>query len=96
MGMEREGVGGFELLVIIVAGIALALVGAVWAGAWLALAASGGGHLPFAAAADAAPRLPAHMSAPAEAWPEPYAEALPGAPVYWLCTAVAAIAIGGA
>ena len=53
--MEREGMGGFELLVIVVAGIALALVGAVWAGAWLALAASGGGHLPFAAAADAAP-----------------------------------------
>ena len=95
MGMEREGMGGFELLVIVVAGIALALVGAVWAGAWLALAASGGGHLPFAAAADAAPRLPAHMRAPAEAWAEPYAEALPGAPVYWLCTAAAAIAIGG-
>ena len=52
--------------------------------------------LPFAAAADAAPRLPAHMSAPAEAWAEPYAEALPGAPLYWLCTAAAAIAIGGA
>ncbi|HPQ85375.1 MAG TPA: type IV secretory system conjugative DNA transfer family protein, partial [Actinomycetota bacterium] len=94
--MEREGVGGFELLVIIVAGIALALVGAVWAGAWLALAVSGGGHLPFAAAADAAPRLPANLSAPAEAWAEPYAEALPGAPLYWLCTVLAAIAIGGA
>ena len=62
MGMEREGIGGFELLVIVVAGIALALVGAVWVGAWLALAVSGGGHLPFAAAVDAAPRLPAHMS----------------------------------
>ena len=29
--MEREGIGGFELLVIVIAGIALALVGAVWA-----------------------------------------------------------------
>ena len=28
--MEREGIGGFELLVIVIAGIALALVGAVF------------------------------------------------------------------
>ncbi len=28
--MEREGLGGFELLVIVTAGVALALVGAVW------------------------------------------------------------------
>jgi type IV secretion system protein VirD4 len=94
--MEREGLGGFELLVIVVAGIGLALVGAVWAGAWLALAVSGGGHLPFAAAADAAPRLPANMSDPAEAWAAPYAERLPGAPTYWLCTVLAAVAIAGA
>ena len=94
--MEREGIGGFELLVIVIAGIALALVGAVWAGAWLALAVSGGGRLPFAAAADAAPRLPANLSTPAGAWAEPYAEALPGAPLYWLCTALATTVIVGA
>ena len=96
MGMEREGIGSFELLVIVIAGIALALVGAVWAGAWLALAVSGGGRLPFAAAADAAPRLPVNLSTPARAWAEPYAEALPGAPLYWLCTALAITVIGGA
>ena len=96
MGMEREGLGGFELLVIVIAGLGLALVGAVWAGAWLALAVSdGGGHLPFAAAADAALRLPANLSTPAAAWAAPYGEELPGAALYWLCTALAAIAVGG-
>lgn len=72
--MEREGLGGFELLVIVVAGVALALVGAVWAGAWLALAVSGEVHgAPFSAAAGAASRLPANLGSPAAAWPEPYA-----------------------
>ena len=41
--MEREGLGGFELLIIVSAGIGLALVGAVWAGAALALVLVGGG-----------------------------------------------------
>ena len=65
--MEREGLGGFELLFMVVAGIGLSLVGAVWAGAWLALTLFGGGGVPFAAAADAAPRLPGHLSEPAAA-----------------------------
>lgn len=94
--MEREGLGGFELLVIVIAGIGLALVGAVWAGASLALAITGaGGSLPLTAAADAVLRLPANLSTPAEAWPEPYAEVLPGASLYWLCTVVAAAGIIG-
>ncbi len=92
--MEREGLGGFELLVIVVAGVALALVGAVWAGGWLALAISGKAQsLPFSAAFDAAPRLPASLSAPAEAWADPYARSLPATPLYWICTALAAAAI---
>ena len=95
--MEREGLDGFELLVIAVAGAVLVVVGAVWAGAWLSLAVSDGrGALPFSAAADAAPRLPANLSAPAEAWAEPFAQALPAAPLYWFCTALAAAALGAA
>lgn len=89
VGMEREGPGGFELLVIVVAGAALAAVGAVWAGAWLALAVSGEAQgVPFSVAADAASRLPASLGSPASAWPEPYPHLLPSAPVYWLCTAL--------
>jgi type IV secretion system protein VirD4 len=91
--MEREGLGGFELLVIVIVGIGLALVGAVWAGAWLALVLTGGGGVQFSAAADAAPRVPANLSEPSEAWSEPYASSLPAAPLYWFCTAVAAVAI---
>ena len=92
--MERQGLDGFELLVIVVSGIALALVGAVWAGAWLALAVADGAQgLPFVAAADAAPRLPANLSAPAEAWADPFGQSLPAAPLYWSCTALVAAAI---
>ena len=93
--MEREGLDGFELLVIVVAGAVLVLVGAVWAGARLSLAVSDGrGGLPFSAAVDAAPRLLANLSAPAEAWADPFAQWLPAAPLYWFCTALAAAAIG--
>lgn len=92
--MEREGLGGFELLIIGVAGVALAALGAVWAGGWLALAVSGEAQeVPFSAAAHAAPRLLATPVSPAVAWPEPFADALPGAPLYWLCTALAASAV---
>ena len=92
--MEREGLGGFELLVIGVAGVGLSLVGAVWAGAWLALAVSGSARaIPFSAAADAAPRLPANLNAPAAAWSKPFSQVLPGAPLYWFCTALTAAAV---
>ena len=55
------------------------LVGAVWAGGWLALAVSGGTRsIPFSAAADAAPRLPAILSTPAEAWDDAVRPGGPG------------------
>jgi type IV secretion system protein VirD4 len=92
--MEREGLGGFELLVIVIAGVGLSLLGAVWAGAWLASLLTGGGGIPFSAATDAAPRLPASLSEPSEAWVEPYASSLPAAPLYWFCTGLVAAAIG--
>src|SRR6476469_8889893 len=85
--MEREGLGSFELLVIVVAGAGFALVGAIWTGAWLALVASGEiRRIPFAAAADAAPRLPVHLGSPGS-------QALPGASLYWLCTALTTAAL---
>ncbi|MGQ0823761.1 MAG: type IV secretory system conjugative DNA transfer family protein [Actinomycetota bacterium] len=87
--MEREGLGGFELLIVVFAGVALAAVGAVWAGASLALAVSGDArHVPLSVAADAVSRLPANVGSPESAWPEPFAAAFPSAPLYWLCTAL--------
>lgn len=92
--MDRDGLGGLELVVIASAGIALALVAMVWAGAWLALAMTDGAQtVRFSAAAAAAPQLPANLSTPAEAWPDPVARALPAPPLYWFCTAVAAAAV---
>jgi hypothetical protein len=89
--VERSGFGGFEAAIVIVGGLALAVVGVVWAGASLALLLSGReAGVAFAAAADAASRLPANVAAPASAWPAPYSEALPGAPAYWLSTGVCA------
>src|SRR3546814_1727080 len=84
--MEREGLGGFELLVVVIAGSGLALVVAVWSGAWLSLVVSGETRgLPFSAAAEALPRLPSNLRSPAAAWSKPYARALPGASLYWGC-----------
>lgn len=92
--MERDGLGGFELLVVVVAGVALVVIGTVWAGAWVALVVSGEAQaLPFSVAADAAARLPDNWGSPATAWPEPYAAALPSAPVYWLCTGLTTAAV---
>jgi hypothetical protein len=66
VGVEREGNGGLELLIIVLAGVVLSLVAAVWLGAWLALAISEGPErLPFSAAVNAAPQLPTNLSAPA-------------------------------
>lgn len=91
--MEREGLDGFELLVATIAGGALAIVGVVWAGAWLSATVSGASDVvPFSAAADAIPRLPGKLSSPAAAWPSPYRQMLPGPLLYWFCTALAVAA----
>ncbi|HTN99698.1 MAG TPA: type IV secretory system conjugative DNA transfer family protein [Microthrixaceae bacterium] len=92
--MEREGLGGFELLVVSIAGVALAVGGAVWAGASLALILSGHAQrIPFSSVAEATSRLPANLSMPAGAWASPYDQLLPAAPLYWFCTALAAAVI---
>jgi type IV secretion system protein VirD4 len=94
--VERDGFGGFEAAMVLVGGVALAVVGVVWAGASLSLLLSGeAAGVAFAAAADAAVGLPAHVLVPASAWPAPYSEALPGASIYWLSTAICATSAGG-
>lgn len=95
-GMERDGFGGFELLVVVVAGVAMAVIGVVWAGASLALLLSGNAQaVVFSAAVEATGRLPGHLADPAGAWPLPYSALLPGPPLYWLSTGVCAAAVSG-
>jgi type IV secretion system protein VirD4 len=90
--MERDGLGVFEVLVLVLAGVALLVVGVVWAGAALALLLSGDPQtVAFSSAVDAAGRLPANVDTPAAAWAAPYADALPGAPLYWLSTGLAGV-----
>ena len=89
--MERHGLTGFELLVLVLGGAAASVIGAVWGGAALALLVTGHGHaLPVSAAATATGSLPGHLSDPAGAWPSPHGELLPDPVVYWLCTAIVA------
>jgi len=95
--MERDGLGGFEMLVLVVGGAAASLLGAVWGGASLALLATGNRPaVPASVAGDALGRLPANLADPASAWPAPYSGLLPGPIQYWLCTAIAAGLIGAA
>lgn len=89
--MEREGLSGFELLVLTLGGAAAGLFAIVWAGAALALLVMGQAPaIPASAVGEALGSLPANLTAPSEAWPSPIASKLPGAIVYWPCTALAA------
>lgn len=94
--MERDGVGGFEILVLLAGGAAASAVGAVWSGAALALLVTG--HDPFvpiSTAAHAMVRLPADLGDPAAAWPAPVASEMPGPLVYWILMAIAAALVAG-
>ena len=94
--MEREGLGSFELVVVVVAGAAASVITAVWLGAWAALAVTGAARsLPFSDAAQALTLLPSMAGEPSGAWPEPVAAALPGPVLYWVCTAVSAAIVLG-
>ena len=80
--MERDGLGVFEVLVLVLAGAAVLVIGIVWAGAALSLLLVGRPQgVAFSAAADALGRLPANAGSPATAWANPYSEVLPGAPL---------------
>ncbi|HVM14018.1 MAG TPA: type IV secretory system conjugative DNA transfer family protein, partial [Egibacteraceae bacterium] len=87
--MERNGLSGFELLVVIGAVIAGSLGGAVWMGAWVAAAVAGGGFsASFGDALVAATRLPSHLGDPRSAWPAEAQPPLPGPILYWASTVV--------
>lgn len=93
--MEREGLSGFELLVLVVGGATAAVIGVVWAGAALALLMTGApAAVSVGDAASAVPSLSGHLGDPAAAWPEPLAGELPGPLVYWSCTALVATGMG--
>lgn len=87
--MERNGLSGFELLVIICAVIAGSLGGAVWIGAWVAAASAGGGFsASFGDAVAAATRLPSNLADPRSAWPVEAQPSLPGPILYWASTVI--------
>lgn len=74
----------------------LAAVGTLWLGAQLAARLFGAGKwLPvgLGTAAGATIRLGEHAGAPASAWPEEVQALLPGAGLYWACTAAAALVV---
>lgn len=81
-------------LLLAAAGIITCGAAVVWSAAVLAALASG--HSPasitFTDAAAAMLRLPAHLAAPADAWPPNAGRVLPGAAAYWAALAVTAAA----
>jgi type IV secretion system protein VirD4 len=89
MSVERDGLGGFEVLVLAVGVVAAGVVGIVWAGAVLASVVGGEPTSPqLSATVEALGQLPSSLGAPASAWPEPYSSMLPGPAFYWSATAL--------
>lgn len=92
--MERDGLSGFELLVLVVGGAAAAATGVVWAGASLALLVVGERRgVELSAAAEALGGLAGSIGSPAAAWPAPLSALLPGPVVYWTCTGAVAVGV---
>lgn len=91
--MERDGLTGFEMIVLAVGAVAAVLLLVSWGGASLAALVAGRPvGIPVSDAVDALGRLPGHASDPAVAWSAPIASELPGAFAYWACTAAVAVA----
>ncbi|MDZ7734552.1 MAG: hypothetical protein U5R31_17030 [Acidimicrobiia bacterium] len=88
--MERDGLSGVDLVVLVVGGAVVAGLAVVWAGAALALLVTGDARVIPASrrSATAVGNLSAHLGDPAGAWPRPIARELPGPVVYWGCTAL--------
>lgn len=87
--MERNGLGGFEFLVIVGAALVGSLSGTVWLGAQAAATISGGHfRVSFEDAVMAATRLPSHLGDPRLAWPAAVRASLPGPLLYWAATVV--------
>lgn len=90
--MERKGLSGFELLVVVGAALVGVVGGAVWLGAWLAAAATHSRlHATLGDAVVAATRLPSHLSNPKLAWSAEHHPVLPGPLLYWSVTAVVSL-----
>lgn len=87
-------IGSSEALLGQVALAAILLLGGVgfvaWAGAQIAAIVFVDGSLPVSVSdgGAAALALPEHASNPADAWPEPVRDGLPGPFAYWVCTTV--------
>jgi type IV secretion system protein VirD4 len=94
--VDRDGLSGFDVVVLALGGAAVLVVAVVWAGAALALLVSGAPvEVSVGAAADAVPGLVGHVGDPAGAWSGRAGERLPGPAVYWACTFVAALGVVG-
>ena len=92
--MERDGLGGFELLVLALGGLALVVLGSVWLGCVVAVLVTLGGSPPgFGETASAVGRLSANLSSPREAWPPSVRSGVPGPVVYWLATVAAGVTV---
>ena len=88
------GAGG-DIVLIALGGVVLGSAGIVWGGAWLA-ALLGGGTLSggVSDAVGAMGPLASSPGDPATAWGDA-AEGLPGPVLYWVCTALFAVAVVG-
>jgi type IV secretion system protein VirD4 len=92
--MERNGLSGIELLVIVGAVLVGSLGGAVWLGAWAASTLNGGRfRMSFGDAVTAATRLPSQFGNPRMAWPAEARASLPGPLLYWAATIVLLVAV---
>ena len=83
---------------VLVLGGGIAVVGCVWSGAQLGALVASRTVLPIGLgdAMAALFRLPRVVEEPAAAWPEAVSRSLPGWPLYWTATVVAALAIATA
>jgi type IV secretion system protein VirD4 len=88
--MERSGLSGCEILVVVGGALVASLCGLVWVGAWGAALLDGARwRRPLTDAAVAAMHLPRHLSNPRLAWTPLGRAGLPGPLLYWLATGVA-------
>jgi type IV secretion system protein VirD4 len=90
-----SGLSGGELLFVVGVGVAASVGAALWAGAALAAAVASGEVLPagFGDGLRAAAGLVSDPGHPAEAWPPAAKAVVPGAALYWSCTALVAAAL---
>src|SRR5690606_8234221 len=94
LNLTGAGAGG-DVVLVALGGVVLGSAGIVWGGAWFA-ALLGGGTLSGGVgdAVGAMGPLASSPGDPAAAWGDA-AEGLPGPVLYWVCTALVAVAVVG-